>query len=253
MQDCPQAGVQTNCWDGPCSLDFYPNYPESDRLGAYCMPEDETARNKLIEDVKLNTYSDTVEAIDYILIGLAASVFLGLLYLIGNQCFPKVIVWFGFSHAILLLVIVGIVFAVDSNGPLKHVKGWVIAIIIIAIIMIAILHFYFFLHRRRLEYCGVFIEHASQMMKEHCSLFLYIPIFIALTFLFCILIVFQYLAFSSNSDLTYSEDELYPKLSRNFWWMAPLVIETLWGLSFLRDACKNMFILVSFCLGGSGV
>lgn len=67
---------------------------------------------------------------------------------------------------------------------------------------------------------------------------LYILLFMVLTFLFGILIVFQYLAFSSAAAPSFSKDELYSQLSRNFWFMAPLVIEALWGLSFLRDACK---------------
>jgi hypothetical protein len=67
---------------------------------------------------------------------------------------------------------------------------------------------------------------------------LYILLFIVLTFLFGILIVFQYLSFSSVAAPNFSKDTLYSTLTRSFWFMAPLVIETLWGLSFLRDACN---------------
>lgn len=64
----------------------------------------------------------------------------------------------------------------------------------------------------------------------------------ALTFIFGILIVFQYLSFSSVQNPISSKDGLYPQLTRSFWFMAPLVIETLWGLSFLRDACTYYII-----------
>lgn len=38
VQDCPQPGMPTQCFNGPCNLGYYPNYPNVDRLGAYCMP-----------------------------------------------------------------------------------------------------------------------------------------------------------------------------------------------------------------------
>lgn len=61
-----------------------------------------------------------------------------------------------------------------------------------------------------------------------------------LTILFCILIMFQYLAFSSVQTPRQVNDSVYLKLTSSAWFMIPLVIETLWGLSFFRDACKNI-------------
>jgi hypothetical protein len=91
------------------------------------------------------------------------------------------------------------------------------------------------------------------MLKSKVMTFLYILLFMVLTFVFGILIVFQYLAFSSVAAPSFNKDQLYEQLSRNFWFMAPLVIETLWGLSFLRDACKYVIILVNFCVSGCAV
>lgn len=62
------------------------------------------------------------------------------------------------------------------------------------------------------------------MIKDKCIIVVYIPIFIALTFIFGILIVFQYLAFSSVQSPNFSKDSLYASLTNSFWFMAPLVI-----------------------------
>ena len=74
-----------------------------------------------------------------------------------------------------------------------------------------------------------------------------------LTIIFCILIVFQYLAFSSVAEPYKSESSIYLSLTRSFWFMLPLVIETLWGLSFLRDSCIFFNYLVNFCVSGVAI
>jgi|JI10StandDraft_1071094.scaffolds.fasta_scaffold198627_4 hypothetical protein len=38
VADCPQPQITTGCWNGSCNLGYYPNYPQSDRLGVYCLP-----------------------------------------------------------------------------------------------------------------------------------------------------------------------------------------------------------------------
>ena len=39
VADWPQQDVPTYGLNGTVNLGYYPNYPQSDRLGAYCMPE----------------------------------------------------------------------------------------------------------------------------------------------------------------------------------------------------------------------
>ena len=153
-------------------------------------------------------------------------------------CFlPKVMVWLAFILAIVLLVITGILFLVDNNEELIKAQGWAIFLALVAFFMAIILLVYVLINRKSIKYCGVFLQNSRLMLKESCLTFLYILLFMILTFVFGILIVFQYLAFVSSTSPAYSESSLYPELSRTFWFMCPLVIETIWGLSFLRDAC----------------
>ena len=48
VEDCPQAGVPTQCLEGSCNLGYYPNYAYSGKLGGMCLPDDQTAKNKLL-------------------------------------------------------------------------------------------------------------------------------------------------------------------------------------------------------------
>jgi len=166
---------------------------------------------------------------------------------------PKIAVWVAFVLAIILLTITAIVFFVDSRSSLSKATGWGIFLAILALVIALILLFYLIVHHKKISYCSIFLANASLMLKEKCITFFYILLFMVLTFVFSILIVFQYLAFSSVAAPTFNKDELYSQLSRNFWFMAPLVIETLWGLSFLRDACNFLYILVNFCVSGCAI
>ena len=74
-----------------------------------------------------------------------------------------------------------------------------------------------------------------------------------LTFLFGILTVFEYLAFTSISEPTPSEDSIFNKLNKSWILITLLVIQTLWGLSYLRDACNNWYYTVNLCVSGNAV
>jgi hypothetical protein len=70
---------------------------------------------------------------------------------------------------------------------------------------------------------------------------MYIPLFMLLTIVFLCLIVFQYLAYASSTSLIENpEKSLFSKLQKPWVLIALLVVETIWGLSFLRDACTFM-------------
>lgn len=114
--DCPQPGVPTQCWNGTCNLGYYPNYPLSDRVGTYCLPEDEAIRNRLIQSTGMNLFNDLLKAIDILLISFGVSIGLSILWMILVQYLPQVMVWVAFGLAFVLLIITAIVFLVDSHS-----------------------------------------------------------------------------------------------------------------------------------------
>lgn len=81
------------------------------------------------------------------------------------HCLPKIMVWVAFVLAIVLLVITGIVFLIDNRGPLRQATGWAIFLAILAFMMAIILAVYLIVHRKRVKYCGVFLQNATYMLK----------------------------------------------------------------------------------------
>ena len=55
-------------------------------------------------------------------------------------------------------------------------------------------------YRKRLKIAGVFLSHASIYTRNHLGKLLWIPFFLGLTMGLIILIMFQYLAFSSHAE-----------------------------------------------------
>lgn len=223
LDDCPQVGVQPNCYKN-CTVGYYPNYPSSSRLGAFCLPSDTSAKQQLFSNSKLYTRWDSLKSMDYLLAGVGISIGIALIWMLLVCFLPKIMVYVAFVLAIILLLITAIVFFTASKGPLSDSTGWDIFLGIICIIVLLILLFYLVVHRNRLAVCGAFLENASLFLRENCLVFLYIPIFIVLTFLFGILIVFQYLAYSSSGNVNFSPDSIYYTSTKSFILTALLVI-----------------------------
>lgn len=74
-------------------------------------------------------------------------------------------------------------------------------------IMIAII-FYACVFRARLSVAGAFLEQATKFVSENKKTLLWIPLFIIFTFLFGILIVFEYLAYVSSTGLSFDTKNL---------------------------------------------
>lgn len=90
------------------------------------------------------------------------------------------------------------------------------------------------MYRNALRLQGIFLDYSRRFLVEKNSTFLYIPIFMILTAGLFALFIFQHAAFSSKQHS-----------NRNFYdfsnpgllgWLN--IMEFIWGLQFLRDACK---------------
>jgi hypothetical protein len=80
---------------------------------------------------------------------------------------------------------------------------------------------------------GFFLAYANRFLVENPYTFLYIPIYIILCIGLVALFIFQHCAFSSkNSTSTNFFDFSNP----GFWGVLN-ILEFIWGLQFLRDAC----------------
>lgn len=133
---------------------------------------------------------DSLTAIDILLISFGISVGISILWMLLTHYLPQFVTWVAFILAIILLVLTAIVFLVDSRTALIRASGWGIFLGLLAIIIALILLFYLIVHNKRIKYTSIFLKNASLMLKQKCVIILYILLFMVLTIIFCILIVF---------------------------------------------------------------
>lgn len=237
VEDCPQQGVQTKCFGAFCEPTYYPNYPSSSTLGPLCLPEDENLKALLLEEAGMGSRFNAERAIDMVLIGLGVAFGLALLWMLLVQFLPRVAVWAAFAIAALLLVVGAVLFFVGADSHFADNKGLAIFFAILFLLFFALLVFYVCLHKRQLEVCGCFLEVAADCLRENLSSVLHLLLFTALTVLFIVLLVFEYLAFASASAPAL--EGLYYANHCNGFLLFLLALQALWGFSFFRDASKR--------------
>jgi hypothetical protein len=74
-----------------------------------------------------------------------------------------------------------------------------------------------------------------------------------LTFGFLVLIGWQFIAFGTANYPIFERSSIYYHSYHNIVLQVLNVIELIWGLQFLRDACKFFFISVNFVVSGNAV
>lgn len=144
----------------------------------------------MIADTKINLLRDSLTSIDVLLASFGISFAISLLWMLLVHYLPRIMVWVAFILAIILLVITAIVFLVDSKTSLLRASGWGIFLGLLAIVIAILLLLYLIIHNRSLSYCSIFLQNAKLMLTSKCIIVLYILLFLVLTILFCILIVF---------------------------------------------------------------
>ena len=160
-------------------------------------------------------------------------------------CAPKHAPLIAHAGAAILLIAIGVLLLVlwdkyESNNSSfwSHNNGLKIFVAVfcflLAIILIVMLCYY----SNELKFQGLFLNYAKRFLSEKPDTFAYIPVFMLLTLGLFALIVWQHCCFSSRFAT-----------NNNFWdfnntgvWEILNILEFIWGLQFLRDACT--FILI---------
>jgi hypothetical protein len=224
-------------------LTYYPNTPVSNRLGSFCLPTDPTLRSQLLASAGLSSKFNNIKALDYLLVGVGISFGLSIIWLLLVQFLPKAMFWVALLLAAVMLFIAMLVFLIGAGSTLVDGQGWAIIIGIVCLVLLVAVVLYAFLNRKQIYLAGCFLEVASESLKEHLSTLIWVPIFIALSFLFGWLLVFEYIAFASaGTPYLSSTGAIYYYNSNNWFGVLVLVVQGLWGLSFFRDSCTPVSI-----------
>jgi hypothetical protein len=180
-----------------------------------------------------------VNGYDVILLSLVIGVSLGLLYLALTLCFPKLITQAVFFLAFILILIAAIlilsrpvlIFSLSKNG-------WNIFLAILLIFFAFALLIYAFCYKKEIELASIFMYHSNKFLKESPAVFGYIALFLVLSFGLIVLCIWQYIAFGTANDPYLTAGSLFYSSGHSVFLQILNVIELIWGLQFLRDACK---------------
>lgn len=172
----------------------------------------------------------------------------GLLRMTFTHCLPRHMPIITYIVAAILLIFFGVM-ALVTGLVSKSLGGFTIPFAVLLFILAIIIIVMLCIYSNEIKFQGYMLEYATKFLNENPQVFLYIPVFLFFHFLLAVLIVWQHSCFASTF-----------KGSNNFWnfassgfWDILNILEYLWGLQFLRDACTIIYYLVNFCVSGNAV
>lgn len=163
---------------------------------------------------------------------------MGLLRMTLTQILPRLIPIFTFILAVVFLLAFAVVTFVTSIVSSHLGAGWSIVFGVFLILLAIILAVMLCQYSNEVKFQGYMLEYASKFLNQNPHAFLYIPVFILFHVGLVALILWQHSCFSSY----YMGSRNFFKLTSSGFFDILNILEYLWGLQFLRDACK-LFIL----------
>jgi hypothetical protein len=215
------------------------------RLGAFCLPTDEGLVDKIWNSPQLAEKHGLISSYDVILLSLLFGLLVGMVYLVLVMIVPKLMTYAVFFLAAIMLLVIGLFIflrPVSFFQPLFW--NYIIAGLLILFSLFLVI--FFLCYRREIELSSIFMVHANNFIKETPLVLAYIPLFLLLTAGLVVLFVWQYIAFGTFHEpfLNHKQDMYYS--SGTNWPLQILnIIELIWGLQFLRDACKIFSLIQS--------
>ena len=212
-----------------------------------CLPYDEQLRSQYLENSHVSNghyYESFKTALFWSAI---VALGFGLLWMTLVWCAPRHAPLIAHVGSAILLIAIGVLilvlwdkYKIDNSSFWSHNNGLkiftAIVCFLLAIILIVMLCFY--ANERKFQ--GIFLEYAKRFLSEKPDTFAYIPVFILLTIGLFALIVWQHCCFASK----FATNNNFWDFNNTGFWEVMNILELIWGLQFLRDAC-NEFITQS--------
>lgn len=229
---CRPNSVVTTC----SSNSIYPSAINFARLGGFCTPTDPTAKATLIKTDNLQAKWNFLYIYDSIRISLLVALVLGCLWVLLVQCMPRAIASIASVLAILALATLGVLVLLGKLHGTSTVVNLVVGFLFLA--MALLFACYMCCYRLRGKLVSIFLDWAARFFKERCIYFFLTFVFILLTAGLIVLCLFQHLAFTSHNAPIHTTGDIYLQLVPNYVFFVLNLIEFIWGLQFLKDACK---------------
>jgi hypothetical protein len=140
---------------------------------------------------------NAISSIGYLLKGIAITFGIAIIWLLVVQFLPHIAIFLALFISAALLIIAAIITFTGASTHFSDFKGWAIFFGVVFLLLLILLIYYVCAHKRQLKLCGCFLDVAGDCFKKNLTIILFVLLFLVLTVGFIILIIFQYLAFSS--------------------------------------------------------
>lgn len=156
------------------------------------------------------------------------------------QCFPRAMTAVVTIFSIISLAAMGVILLIDRSENVSTIAKLIIAIFLL--VLAVLFSFFLCFFRRRNRLTGVFIDWGTRLAKQRLTYYLFTILFIVFTAGLIVLCLFQHLAFLSHSEPEPSSNDIFLKLTPNVALFVLNVVEFIWGLQFLKDACNSLLM-----------
>lgn len=125
-----------------------------------------------------------------LLIGVGVTFGLALLWMLLVQFLPRAAVWIALGVSAALLLLAAVYCFLGAHSHFSEDSGLAIVVGIVFILFFLLIILYVCFHKRQVELCGCFLEVATDCLRDNLRSLLYLLLFISLTILFIVLLVF---------------------------------------------------------------
>lgn len=158
---------------------------------------------------------------------------ISLVFCILVQLFPQKMNRGAIFVGLFITLVMMIFVAVYPEGHIGERLLFVLLLLLLFVpTVISILKF-----RSSEKYYEIYLRHSTLMvLKDNLIVLLYIPIFTAILVLFLVIIILEARSFWSSAPLHFDRNQVYYTLApgATTTWTTIVVIQALWGLSFIK-------------------
>jgi hypothetical protein len=243
VANCPTTGQPLQCSNSSNCTGLTSSYDTQgiiNGLGGLCEPTSPSVQASFYADSQINAKMSSINMYYISLISLAISALVGLIYMIVFILLPRALTYAVFVLAGLTLLAAGILLIVQPVKLLAFSgNAWNIVLGILFILLAIVLVVFLFCQRQEIELGAIFLVYSNNFLKDKFVLFFYIPLFVVCSFALVVLCIWQFVAIGSANTPTWTPAQLYRHIQDNVFLLVLNIIEFIWGIQFIRDACSS--------------
>jgi hypothetical protein len=209
------------------------------------VPTNQKLKEKFLQGTGLEGRQSIFDSLGKIKLGFLGALAIGLLFVTLVQLFPRFMNYFTVIAGGLLLIALGVSLLVYPAYLFPKLKlAFGILSIVFGVILASSLWFY----RTQLKINGIFLYHATQVVRSNCNIMFYIPLFIIFAVGLLALSFFEIGSFWSMATPSVGKSGPFLEVAgADYTYLTVLaLIQLWWGMSFLKE-------YYSFCVAGNAI